>query len=124
MYICQHGAAVATHTYDPDVIMFDMFDRGVEAAKVFKEMVDGMKPENYTIRLSLVAQSVTQLTSVYFPYGDLIRCGQKFLDEDIFNVRILSEFASGDTPKNVMTFTVQSLSMTEYAKAAAEKLAA
>ena len=45
----------------------DIFDRGVEATKVFKEMVDGMKPEKYTIRLPLVAPSVTQLTSEGFP---------------------------------------------------------
>ena len=144
VYICQHGAALATHTHDPDGIMFDlirrvvgdetptvatldlhanisecmtstvdvlvgykrkphvdMFGRGVEAAKVLNEMLDGMKPEKYTIRLPLVAPSVTQLTAEGFPYGDLIRYGQKFLDEDIFNVTILSGVAFGDTPKTV-----------------------
>ena len=87
--ICQHGAAVATHTHNPDGITFDlirravgdetpivatldlhaniseimtstvsvlagygtnphvdMFDRAVVSAKVLKEMLDGMKPEN------------------------------------------------------------------------------
>ena len=28
----------------------DMFDRGVEAAKGLKKMLDGVKPEKYTIR--------------------------------------------------------------------------
>ena len=56
----------------------DMFDRGVEAANVLKEMLDGMQPEKYTIRLPLVAPSVTQLTAEGFPYGDLIRYGQNF----------------------------------------------
>ena len=27
VYICQHGAAVATHTHDPDGIMFDLIRR-------------------------------------------------------------------------------------------------
>ena len=166
VYICQHGAAVATHTHDPDGIMFDlirkvvgdetpivttldlhaniselmtsavdvlvgyrtnphvdMFDGGVEAASVLKEMLDGMQPEKYTIRLPLVAPSVTQLTAEGFPYGDLIRYGQKFLDEDIFNVTILSGFAFGDTPKNGMTIIVHSRSTIENARVVAEKLA-
>ena len=29
VYICQHGAAVATHTHDPDGIMFDLVRRVV-----------------------------------------------------------------------------------------------
>ena len=108
------------HRANPHVYMFD---RGVEAAKVLKEMLDGMKPEKYTIRLPLVAPSVTQLTAEGFPYGDLIRYGQKFLDEDIFNVTILSGVAFGDTPKNAMTIIVHSRSATENAKVVAEKLA-
>ena len=85
-----------------------MFERGVEAARVLKEMLDGMQPEKNTIRLPLVAPSVTQLTAVGVPYGDLMRYGQKFLNEDIFNVTILSGFAFGDTPKNGMTIIVHS----------------
>mgnify|MGYP001336188825 CR=1 FL=1 len=101
-----------------------MFDGGVEAAKFLMEMLDGIKPEKYTIRLSLVAPSVAQLNAEGFPYGNLIRCGQKFLDEDISNVTILSGFAFGDTPKNGMTIIVHSRSTTENAKVVVEKLAA
>ena len=86
-------------------------------------MLDGMQPKKYTIRLPLVAPSVTQLTAKGFPYGDLIRYGQKFLDEDIFNVTILSGFAFGDTPKNGMTIIVHSRSTIENARVVAEKLA-
>ena len=166
VYICQHGAAVATHTHDPDGIMFDlirglvgdgtpivatldlhanvselmtstvdvligyktnphvdMFERGVEAAQVLKEMLEGMRPKKHSIRLPLVAPSVTQLTAKGFPYGDLIRYGQSFLDEDIFNVTILSGFAFGDTPKNGMTIIVHSRSTPEKARLVAEELA-
>ena len=111
---------LVVHKTNPHV---DMFDRGVEAAKVLREMLDGMKPEKYTIRLPLVAPSVIQLTAEGFPYGDLIRYGQKFLAEDIFNVPILSGFPLGDTPKNGMTIIVHSRSTTENAKVVAEKLA-
>ena len=108
------------HRANPHVYMFD---RGVEAAKVLKEMLNGMKPEKYTIRLPRVAQSVTQLAAEGFPYGNLIRYGQKFLDKDIFNVTILSGFAFGDTPKNGMNIIVHSRSSTENERVLGEKLA-
>ena len=50
------------------------------------------------------------------PYGELIRYGQKFLDEDIFSVPILSGFAFGDTPKNGISVNVHSRSITENTK--------
>jgi len=63
------------------------------------------------------------LTAESFPYRDLIRYGQELLDEDIFNVTILSGFAFGDTPKNGMTIIVHSRSTTENARVVAEKQA-
>ena len=63
------------------------------------------------------------MTAESFPYRDLIRYGQELLDEDIFNVTILSGFAFGDTPKNGMNIIVRSRSTTENASVLGEKLA-
>ncbi len=166
VYICQHGAAVATHTHDPDGDMFflvrklvgqdipiiatldlhanvsekmvssvdmligyktnphiDLYERGEEAASAMIEMFSGVRPQKYHIRLPLVAPSVTQRTAPGFPYGDLIRLGETFLDSDLLNVTILSGFAFSDTPKNGMSIITHSRSSLDNAQRVAEQLA-
>ncbi len=166
VYICQHGAAVATHTHDPDGDMFklirgivgpevpmvatldlhaniskemvdntdiligyrtnphiDMFERGEEAAGCMLELFSGVKLYKHWIKVPLVAPSVTLLTGNGYPYGDLIRSGQKYIGEEIINVTILSGFAFSDTPKNGMSFLVYSRKSVESAKRIAKELA-
>ena len=166
VYICQHGAAVATHTHDPDGDMFllvrrvfgakvpviatldlhanisaemvestdmligyktnphvDLFERGEEAARCMLEMFAGMQPKKHWIKLPLVAPSVTQLTDASYPYGDLIRRGETYLNADIINVTILSGFAFSDTPKNGMSIIVHSRLSEDNAEKVAKELA-
>jgi len=170
VYICQHGAAVATHTHDPDGDMFalvremvgpdvpviatldlhanvsdvmmdatdmligyrtnphvDMLERGEEAARAMLEIFGGVRPENYRIRLPLVAPSVTQLTAEGYPYGDLIRLGQTRVDAPgagpVMNVTVLSGFAFGDTPKNGMTVITHTRGDAALAKQVTTELA-
>jgi microcystin degradation protein MlrC len=101
----------------------DQRERGAEAADVMLEMLAGMKPAAYRVRLPLVAPSVTQLTAAGHPYGDLIRLGQTRVDDKVVNVTVLSGFAFADTPKNGMTVIVTTRGDAAHAKTVALDLA-
>ena len=60
----------------------DLYERGVEAAGALREMMAGLRPKSYRVRLPLVAPSVTQLTADGYPYGDLIKRGQAMIDSN------------------------------------------
>ena len=115
---------------EPDVLIsyitnphVDAFERGEEAAHCMLEMFDGVKPKMASIRLPLVAPSVTLLTAEGHPYGDLIRLGQTKLGDDIMNVAITAGFAFSDTDRNGMTITVTAREDQAKADALARELA-
>lgn len=115
---------------EPDVLIsyitnphVDAFERGEEAAHCMLEMFNGVKPKMASIRLPLVAPSVTLLTAEGHPYGDLIRLGQTKLGEDIMNVSVTAGFAFSDTDRNGMTITVTAREDQAKADALARELA-
>ena len=98
---------------EPDVLIsyitnphVDAYERGQEAADCMIEMFGGVTAKMASIRIPLVAPSVTLLTAEGHPYGDLIRLGQSKLGDDIMNVSITAGFAFSDTDRNGMTITV------------------
>lgn len=166
VYICEHGGAIATHTHDPDGVVFEMvrqtvgpdvpivatldlhcnisdemqaavnlmigyrsnphidqFERGQEAANALQEMLGGLRPYSYRVRLPLVAPSTTQLTADGYPYGDLIKRGQEKIDAEIMNVSAVTGFAFADTPKNGLTIIVTARTDPAAAKQVAIDLA-
>lgn len=102
----------------------DIYARGEEAAGLLDELMAGVRPTAYRVRLPLVAPSVTQLTAEGHPYGDLIRLGQSRIDARVMNVTILSGFAFADTPKNGMTIIVTTRGDPGHARGLALDLAA
>ena len=101
----------------------DLYERGVEAAGALREMMAGLRPKSYRVRLPLVAPSVTQLTADGYPYGDLIKRGQAMIDDEIMNVSAVTGFAFADTPKNGLTVVVTARHDVERAKQVAIELA-
>ncbi|MEQ8817712.1 MAG: M81 family metallopeptidase [Thalassobaculum sp.] len=102
----------------------DIFERGAEAARLLEELMAGVRPTAFRVRLPLVGPSVTLLTADGHPYGDLIRLGQSKLDDRVMNVTILAGFAFADTPKNGMTVIVTTRDDPALAKRLAVELAA
>ena len=101
----------------------DLYERGVEAAGALREMMAGLRPKSYRVRLPLVAPSVTQLTADGYPYGDLIKRGQAMIDDEIMNVSAVTGFAFADTPKNGLTVVVTARNDAARAKQVAIELA-
>jgi microcystin degradation protein MlrC len=101
----------------------DAYERGQEAARCMLEMFRGVKPKAASIRIPLVAPSVTLLTAEGHPYGDLIRLGQTKIGPDIMNVSILGGFAWSDTDRNGMTVIVTARESAAKAQAVARELA-
>lgn len=100
----------------------DAYERGQEAARCMLEMFDGVKAKAVSIRVPLVAPSVTLLTAEGHPYGDLIRLGQEKMDADIMNVSIVAGFAWSDTDRNGMTTIVTARGDEAKARALAREL--
>jgi microcystin degradation protein MlrC len=166
VYICEHGAGLATQDNDPDGTIFslvraavgpdtpviatldlhanvskpmldstdvmiayltnphvDSYERGVEAAEAMIEMLAGARPKAASIRLPIVAPTVTLLTAEGFPYGDIIRRGQALVGPDIMNVSITAGFAFSDLERAGMTITVTAREDEAKARAAARDLA-
>ena len=101
----------------------DAYERGQEAARAMLEMFQGVRPKAASIRIPLVAPSVTLLTAEGYPYGDLIRLGQTKIGPDIMNITILGGFAWADTDRNGMTVIVTARKDAAKAKAVARELA-
>lgn len=166
VYICEHGAGLASQDDDPDGTIFelvraavgpdvpviatldlhanvsmrmlestdvmiayltnphvDSYERGVEAAECMIEMLAGVRPKAASIRLPIVAPTVTLLTAEGFPYGDLIRRGQTHVGLDIMNVSITAGFAFSDLERAGMTITVTARQDEAKARAVARELA-
>lgn len=100
----------------------DAYERGQEAAHCMLEMFDGVKPKAVKMRVPLVAPSVTLLTAEGYPYGDLIRLGQRKMDDAIMNVSIVAGFAWSDTDRNGMTTIVTARGDEAKARALAREL--
>ena len=101
----------------------DAYERGQEAAHRMLDIFAGAKPKAASIRIPLVAPSVTLLTAEGHPYGDLIRLGQSKMDEDIMNVSIVGGFAWSDTDRNGMTVIVTARDDEAKARSLARELA-
>lgn len=102
----------------------DAYERGQEAARAMLEVLHaGTRPAMASLRLPLVAPSVTLLTAAGHPYGDVIRLGQSKLGADIMNVSITGGFAFSDTDRNGMTVTVTARGDRDRATRVARELA-
>ena len=84
----------------------DQRERGEEAAACLRELIGGTQAVAAWVRIPLVAPTVTQLTALGQPYGDLIELGQSKVDADVMNVSILTGFSFSDTPKNGLSVVV------------------
>jgi microcystin degradation protein MlrC len=77
----------------------DMLERGAEAARALREMMEGLKTSAAFIRLPIIPPTVTLLTDTG-PYADLFALGRHLRTEDLLNITILGGFAYSDTTKN------------------------
>jgi microcystin degradation protein MlrC len=92
----------------------DMRERGIEAAKVLRRLIGGMRTHLAHVRLPIVPPTVTQLTgkdAPSRPYGELIDLGQERMRGGpyagrIVNVSVMGGFAFADTPFNGLTVVV------------------
>lgn len=100
----------------------DMRERGGEAARALREMLDGVRPKRALVRLPIVPPTVTMLTAAG-PYAELIDYGQTRLAADanreIMNVSVMGGFAFADTAKNGLAIVVTA----RHSAAAARELA-
>jgi microcystin degradation protein MlrC len=83
----------------------DMRERGAEAAVAVREMLAGVKPQRFFIRLPIVPPTVTLLTAAG-PYAEMIDLGQRRMNHEIMNVSVMGGFAYADTAKNGLTVVV------------------
>ncbi|MCW5750570.1 MAG: M81 family metallopeptidase [Alphaproteobacteria bacterium] len=77
----------------------DIHDRGIEAARHMRELLEGGKTAIAMAKLPLVPPSIALLTADG-PYGEMIAYGQERVGGDIMNVSVMAGFAFSDTPKN------------------------
>jgi microcystin degradation protein MlrC len=83
----------------------DIRERGTEAARHMRELLDGARAVVEMVKLPLVPPSIALLTATG-PYGEMIRHGQTRVGGDIMNVSIMAGFAYSDCPKNGYTAVV------------------
>ena len=83
----------------------DIRERGVEAARHMRELLDGARTVVEMVKLPLVPPSIALLTATG-PYGEMIKYGQARVGGDIMNVSIMAGFAYSDCPKNGYTAVV------------------
>lgn len=92
----------------------DMRERGMEAAKVMRRLLGGLRTHRARVRLPIVPPTVTMLTGADVPdrpYGELIDLGQRRMAEPpyagrIVNVSVMGGFAFADTKFNGLTVVV------------------
>ena len=101
----------------------DQRERGEEAAACLKELISGTQTVTAWVCIPLVAPTVTQLTALGQPYGDLIALGQSKVDADVMNVSILTGFSFSDTPKNGLSVVVTTRDKPDKASFLAQHLA-
>ena len=115
----------------------DQRERGIEAARAMRELLQGTRTAKALVRIPLMPPSVTLLTGVGEPeaditsgklprpYGELIRHGQGYASgpehgaSSVLNVSISAGFFLTDSPKAGMTVVVT----TRGDQAAADRLA-
>ena len=100
----------------------DQRERGAEAARAMRELLAGQKTAKAFLKLPLMPPSVTLLTK-QGPYADIIRAGQKAIDEVVMNVSISAGFYLTDSPKSGMSVVVTTRGDPSRARALAADLA-
>ena len=113
------ASVIVSYRTDPHV---DQFDRGVEAACLLREMMEGMQPIVRNIRVPIVPPNVSLLTD-NGPYGDLIDYGQSQMSSEIANVSIVAGFAFGDTSSNGLHVIVSARSNVQLAESLCAEIA-
>jgi microcystin degradation protein MlrC len=95
----------------------DMRERGIEAARTLRRLMQGTRTYLSHVRLPIVPPTVTMLTGQDAsdrPYGELIDLGQQRMHEPpwsgrVLNVSVMGGFAFADTPFNGLTVVVTAL---------------
>src|SRR5262249_50421660 len=104
----------------------DQHERGTEAARAMRELLGGTKTAKAFVKLPIMPPSVTLLTNEgpgARPYGDLIRQGQKAVDDVVMNVSISAGFYLTDSVKSGMSVVVTTRGDTARAQSLAAELA-
>jgi len=101
----------------------DQRERGDEAARCLIELINGSRSATAWVRIPLVAPTVTKLTALGQPYGDLIALGQSRIDADVINISIMTGFSFSDTPKNGLSVVVTTRNKPDKARSLARFLA-
>jgi microcystin degradation protein MlrC len=99
-----------------------MRERGEEAARAMRELLNGLEPKHTFIRLPIVPPTVTLLTAAG-PYAEMIALGQRRRTPEILNVSVMGGFAYGDTAKNGIAVIVTARHDSEAARALAGEIA-
>lgn len=120
----QHADYLSAYLTNPHV---DTHERGAECARAMRDaLASGQRWHRAFVKLPFIPPSVTQNTErkpgANTPYGDIIHYGQAQLNDDVYNVSILSGFTLGDTPKAGMSVIVCARSE-DGARAAARDVA-
>ena len=92
----------------------DMRERGAESAALLRRLMGGVRTHIASVRLPLVAPTVTMLTGAdvaHRPYGELIDLGQRRMGEApyagrVLNVSVMGGFAFADVAFAGMTAVV------------------
>ncbi len=91
---------------DPHI---DQYERGVEAADLLNEVLDGAQLHKVFVRLPIVPPNVSLFTDTG-PFAEMVALGEQRVAEDtsdeIANVSILGGFAFSDTSKNGLAIIV------------------
>ena len=83
----------------------DQAERAVDAARLLKKFLNGIRSKRAFIRLPLTPASVTLLTREG-PYADAIAYGQTKVGNGVLDVSIVGGFVFSDTPKNGVAIIV------------------
>lgn len=101
----------------------DMAERGADAARVLRELTDGMQVAVAHVRMPVCAPPTQLLTAPGTgPYADMIQTAEALDDPRIVNISAVGGFAYGDTPKNGLTVLVTTRGDAEFARQTAEAL--
>ncbi len=76
----------------------DIYERGVEAAKHMRELLDGTKTAIEMVKIPLVPPQIALLTAKG-PYADLIKYGQTKVGGDILNVSVMAGLPTATAPR-------------------------
>lgn len=76
----------------------DRFERGQEAARMVRQMIEQGPGEVERVQLPLLTSVAVQAIAPGTPLSDLVAQGQQALDDDILNVSLCPGFALADAP--------------------------